>query len=257
MPNSNSVPAVPDKKGTIACIAISALVIGLYFVPYGYYILYPFSLIYTFVHEMGHGIAAIMVGGHFEKFIMNLDGSGLATNKIPVDLSRFGRAFIAFGGLVAPAIMAAISLILGRSPKASRIGFYIFAGICALSLIFVVRNLFGFIFVALCGCAALCIAKFPKSDSIPRYSMLILAITLLTAVFSRGDYLFVKYATGASVGSANQLSDVGQIAENLFLPYWFWGGLIGLISVVILIVGIMAFFRVKPGMSKKSLPSDI
>ena len=69
--------------------------------------------------------------------------------------------------------------------------------------------------------------------------MLVLAITLLTAVFSRGDYLFTDTAQTAQ-GAAP--SDVGQIANNLFLPYWFWGGLIAALSVLILILGIKGFF---------------
>ena len=114
-------------------------------------------------------------------------------------------------------------------------GLYVFTGICALSLILVVRNLFGFFFVALCGAATFALAKLPKTDTVPKYSMLFLAITLLTAVFSRGDYLFTKTAETAG---GTMPSDVGQISEYLFLPYWFWGGLIALISVAILFLGI-------------------
>ena len=225
--------------------------IGLYHVPYGEFILYPVSLVYTFIHEMGHGIAAILAGGGFDKFVMHPDGSGLATSLVPD--SRFARAFTAFGGLVAPAIIAAVCLMLGRNAKASRIGLYVFAGICALSLLLVVRNIFGFIFVILCGVAAFGLAKLPKSDAVPQYSMLTFALILLTTVFSRGDYLFVKYASGDAMESAAQLSDVGHIAENLFLPYWFWGALIGLISVIILVFGVLFFFRVPLKRPQKAL----
>ena len=252
---TKDVPAVNERShGMIACFAISALVIGLYFIPYGMYVLYPFMLVYTFIHEMGHGIAAVLMGGVFDKFEMWLDGSGMATSMLPRDASHFAHAFVAFGGLIAPAIMAAISLMLGRSGKAARIGLYIFAGICALSLILVVRNLFGILFVAVCGLAAFGLAKLPRSDKIPQYSMLFLAITLLTAVFSRGDYLFTPSAQTA-VGVAP--SDVGQIAEHLFLPYWFWGGLIALLSVAILVIGVRGFFLAGAGEKpQKQLPPE-
>lgn len=248
---SSKVPAVVNKKGMTACIVISVAVIGLYFIPYGNIILYPFMLIYTFIHEMGHGISAVLMGGEFANFKMWFDGSGVATYRMLVSASRLAKAFVAFGGLVAPAVMAAVCLILGRSGKASRIGLYIFAGICALSLLLVVRNIFGFIFVLLCGAAAGALAKLPKSNTVPQYSMLVLAITLLTAVFSRGDYLFTAVA---NTSEGPMPSDVGQIAENLFLPYWFWGGLIGIISVAILFFGIRAFFR--SPQSPKAIPSD-
>lgn len=246
-------PQVPAKRthAMVACIVISIAVIALYFVPFGGYILYPFMLVYTFVHEMGHGISALLVGGQFDKFEMWVDGSGVATTALSVSASNFAHAFVAFGGLVAPAIMAAICLFLACKPKRARIGLYLFTGICAISILLVVRNLFGIFFVALCGAVTFCLAKVPKNDAVPQYSILFLAITLLTSVFSRGDYLFT-----ATAETANGVmpSDVGQIAEYLILPYWFWGALIALISVGILILGIRAFFRVPQApQSPKSL----
>ncbi|MCL2326568.1 MAG: M50 family metallopeptidase [Proteobacteria bacterium] len=239
------------KRGIVTCLLISALVIGLYFVPYGYYVLYPMWLVYTFVHEMGHGIAAMLIGGEFVKMQMWLDGSGMATNMVPGDASRLSRAFVSFGGLVAPAIVASVCLILGRFPKASRIGLYVFAAISLLSVLLVVRNFFGIFFVLACGAAVFAIAKFTKSDHTPQYTMLFIALTLLTAVFSRGGYLFTDTAMTAN---GPMPSDVGKISEYLFLPYWFWGGLIGLISVAILVLGILGFFE-KP--DPKSPPKAI
>ena len=86
MSSTQNTPAtIGDKKGMWACLLVSALVISLYYIPYGDYILYPMMLVYTFVHEMGHGIAAMLTGGDFIKFEMWLDGSGVATNPLVVD----------------------------------------------------------------------------------------------------------------------------------------------------------------------------
>lgn len=244
---NTSAESLPEKrkKGMIACLVISVIVIALYFVPYGRYVLYPFMLIYTFIHEMGHGIMAALLGGHFVKFEMWLDGSGMATSSLSNDASRLTKALVAFGGLIAPAIMAAVCMVLGRNGLASRIGLYIFTVICAVSVIVLVpfTNPFGMVFILGCGVLAALLATIPKSHDVPQYSMLLLAITLLTAVFSRGDYLFTDVAQTA-VGLAP--SDVGQIANNLLLPYWFWGGLIAALSVIILILGIRGFFYTKP-----------
>ncbi len=239
--NQKNLPAKNPKSAMIACIVISILVIALYFVPYGWYVLYPFMLIYTFIHESGHGIAGEMVGGDFKQFEMWSDGSGMATTMIPENIGHFAKAFIAFGGLIAPAIMAAVFLILGRSGRASRVGMVLFMLTCVAAIIFLVpfTNPFGIAFIGGCGLVSGLIAFGPKSNTVPQYSMLVLAITLLTAVFSRGDYLFTDTAQTAQ-GAAP--SDVGQIANNLFLPYWFWGGLIAALSVLILILGIKGFF---------------
>lgn len=245
-----------NMKGMVACLLISAFVIGLYFMPFGGYILYPFMLVYTFIHEMGHGIAALLMGGSFSKFEMWPDGSGVATSALSLGAGHFAHAFVAFGGLVAPAVMAAVSMILGRSGRASRIGMKLFALICGLSLIFVVRNWFGAVFVIVCGIGSFLLGFLPKSDKVPQYGMLFLAVTLLTAVFSRGDYLFTPTADTANGAMP---SDVGQIANYLFLPYWFWGGLIALVSVMILIFGVRGFFYGADAgkkSEKQSLPPD-
>jgi hypothetical protein len=39
------------------------------------------------------------------------------------------------------------------------------------------------------------------------------------------------------------LSDVGVMADALWLPYWFWGALCGALSLVFLWLGARMFFR--------------
>jgi len=240
------------KNGRLACIAISVAVIVLNWEPtnIGKLILRPLTYLYTFVHEMGHGVAAWLTGGSFTKFEMWLDGSGMATSLI--EPTAFNKAFTAFGGLVAPAIWAAICLILGRSAKWSRYGFYAFTGLMVPAMVLVILGLspFGIVFVALCAIACFCISKFAvvkdssgkivEERKYPQYLMLFIAITLCTNVFTRGDYLFTAVAqTGAGEGP----SDVGHIANALLLPYWIWGGLIALISIAVLAGGIWLFFK--------------
>lgn len=236
------------KNGIIAVSLISVAIVALYHIPYGHYLLYPLMLLYTFIHESGHGIAAEMMGGDFVKFEMWIDGSGMATSAVPDNLSAFGTAFISFGGLIAPAIVAAICLILGRSAKASRIGFYVLGALSALSVALYVRNTFGIIFVLACAAVFILVAHFVKSKAVHQYGMLFIAISLLTSVFSRGDYLFTR---DAQTATGVHLSDVGQIADALWLPYWFWGGLIAILSVAILLFGIRAFFYLPQEKTKK------
>lgn len=242
-----------ERRGILACLSISAIVIALYFVPYGYYILYPLMLVYTFIHEMGHGIAAMIVGGDFVKFEMWINGSGVATSSLSSQASNLSHAFVAFGGLIAPALIAALCFILGRSGKSSRLGFLAYAVICLVSVVLVVRNLFGILFVLCCMLICGVLALLPKKDTFPQYGMLSLAISLLTSVFSRGDYLFTDTAN-TTVGVMP--SDVGQIANYLFLPYWFWGALIAALSVGVLVVGVRAFFHQKDSKNNKKQLTD-
>lgn len=75
---------------------------------------------------------------------------------------------------------------------------------------------------------------------VAQFAAVFIAIQLSLSVFSRSDYLFTATAHTAQ-GPAP--SDVAQLAQALFLPYWFWGGLMALLSIAVLGVGCWAFLR--------------
>ena len=55
-----------------------ATIIVVWQLPYGPQVLYPLSLLATFAHELGHGLAALLAGEEFEYLLLHADGSGLA-----------------------------------------------------------------------------------------------------------------------------------------------------------------------------------
>ena len=76
-------------------------------VPYGEWLIYPFQLFGTFVHEAGHALAALFTGGRVESFVVNLDTSGYVR-------SRGGsRIFTASAGYPASALAGAALLYAG------------------------------------------------------------------------------------------------------------------------------------------------
>ncbi|HEU5058802.1 MAG TPA: M50 family metallopeptidase, partial [Kofleriaceae bacterium] len=75
----------------------------LYLVPFLQVIGRPLIYISTLVHELGHGIGAILVGGDFLELEMWADGSGVAHSTAR---SATGHAFICAAGLVGPAVAA-------------------------------------------------------------------------------------------------------------------------------------------------------
>ncbi len=224
-----------------------AVTVALYLVPYGHYAGYPLVLLSTFAHEMGHGVTALLLGGEFESFEMAADASGIAHLKIPE--SRIARAATSAGGLVGPALLAATFFWLAKRPKAARAGLLAFGVTSLVALLLVVGNLFGFLLVGLLatGCVFLGIKA---SARVTQAVLAFMAVQLSLSVFSRGDYLFTETAgTGPS--------DVAQMADALFLPYWFWGVVSGAISVLVLAFGIWTFVRSSPSGSRPvSVPTD-
>jgi len=208
-----------------------------YVIPFGRSIAYPLTLLSTFVHELGHGLAALTVGHEFHSMEIHWDGSGV-THSAGTG-GKLSLAWIAAGGLVGPAIGAAILFNLGRHLKAARITLGTL-GIFMLFLdIWVVRNVFGFVFVALWAVVFLAIA-IKGTKNLSRFSIIFLGSQLALSVFCRADYLFTPVARTAN---GDFPSDVGLIADALWLPYWFWGLVCGGFSLAVLGIGVANFYR--------------
>ncbi len=236
-----------DKKKNKARLPATAqllvlsvvLTILIYQVPAGRYILYPLTLLSTFVHEFGHGISAWLVGGAFDEMFVYADTSGLA--KARTDGSRISRAVVAAGGLLGPAFAGGIGFALARRQKWAK------WGLCALGVAFglvalvFVRNIFGFIVVACYAVLFLVVALHAK-PRVSQFLIVFLGLQLCMSVFARSDYLFMRSAV---IDGKMRVSDTGAIAEALVLPYWFWGGLIGLISLVVMSLGVWTYVRAR------------
>ncbi len=229
-----------DLRWTRAML-LGALVVTLllYYVPALRTFAYPFVLFSTFVHEMGHGVAAVLMGGDFLKLEMWSDASGLATYAIASDAGAIRKAIVSAGGLCGAPILAALGFWLGRTAKKARIALGVGGLLSLLSLIFVVRTMVGVVMsVCLVAICALLIAS--RKDRLQQGAVLFFSTELALCVFSRADYLFTNQARTAT---GVHVSDVGHIANELFLPYWFWGGLIALFSVLVLFLGVRGFFK--------------
>lgn len=215
-----------------------AVTLGLWISPWAASVGYPLMLLSTIAHEMGHGIAAIVVGGDFESFRVYPDGSGVAMTS--VSDTRLARAAVSAGGLVGPALIAMLFFALGRRPRAAR-GALLVVGLALLAVdALLVRNVFGGVFIGVVGLAFVAIAW--KVPALSQVGLVFIGVQLALSVFSRGDYLFTDVAETAN---GNMPSDVSHMADALFLPYWFWGLACGLVSVLALLAGAMTLLRSK------------
>jgi len=235
--NTDLVGDMASKGSSKLLIGSIVLTVAIYVVPYGYYIGYPLVLLSTLAHEMGHGLAGVLVGREFVSLQLYADGSGVATTAGSPSALR--GAFVSAGGLVGPAVVAAGLFGLAKRERVAKIAL----ALIGLSLIvtdaLLVRNIFGFAFIGVTGLACLYIARdFSKETA--RFAIVFVATQLSLSVFSRGDYLFVEVA---QTGSGAMPSDVAQIAQALWLPYWVWGALCGGFSVVVLALGVRSFLR--------------
>jgi hypothetical protein len=227
---------IAARRRTKAALAWSiVLTVALYFVPFGQLLAYPLVLLSTLVHEVGHGLASIAVGGRFERFVMFADASGMAfsTGVAP----GWPQALVAAGGLVGPALVAALAFVTARRAGWARAFLLGMAVAGVVLLVLVVRNPFGIgfagVLVTLLGWLGL-----RAATSTTQVATVFMAVQLSLSVFSRGDYLFVKEA---QTGAGTAPSDVALMANALGGPYWAWGLACGAFSVVVLVAGVWAF----------------
>jgi hypothetical protein len=197
---------------------------------------YPLVLLSTLAHEMGHGITALLVGGEFESFQMWSDGSGVARTRYS---GRLASALVSAGGLCGPAIVAALFFVLSNKQKWARASLAVVGIALLVADILLVRSFFGFFFVGVLGVLFLWVAT-KGALWASQFTLVFVAVQLALSVFSRGDYLFTDVARTAG---GDMPSDVAQMSNALFLPYWFWGAACGAFSVAILAYGLLFFFK--------------
>jgi len=217
---------VADRARTVLVVSVVAT-LALYLVPAGWYLSYPLLLISTVFHELGHGFGAWLSGGEFDEFNMFSDASGYAVTRTSGDLSR---AIVLMGGLVGPAVAAMVSFIAARRARLARYCLGAIGAWLLLSEILVVRSAFGLFFVGILGATCLAIAVRTSAQT-AQIALTFMAVQLALSVFSRSGYLFAKSA------GRGLPSDVMQLSEVLAGPFWFWGVVCGVISLVCLIVG--------------------
>lgn len=239
-------PRLPPRGTLLVLLASAALTLVLPHVPVVRYLVWPLMLVSTLAHELGHGIAAALSGGDFHRFEMYPDGSGVAFTATD---GRLESAFTSAGGLVGPAIAAMCLFAMARSERWARIGLGAVALALVVAELLVVRNLFGFFFVGLLALALGAIVRFGNAWW-ARFSLVFLAVNLAVSVFTRGDYLFTE---SARTGAGTMPSDVAQMSDALFLPFWFWGALCGAISLAALAAGLWLYLRVERRSSLSAL----
>lgn len=226
-------PSVHSPK---AALIVGALVVVLLqrFVPFGPLLLYPFTLFGTWVHEVGHGVTAILCGGKFDHLDIFGDASGIAYTLV---IKGWRSGLVSAGGLLAPPLVGSLLLVLGRRiPKALLLGL---SAAMALSLLLWVRTLVGFGTVSALLLLIASVARF-GSDGLRLFFVQLLGLLLAMDFVARIDYLFVQ--SGQAGGRLSQ-SDVAGVASSLGGPYWFWGGLIAGLSALLLGIGLLSVLR--------------
>ncbi len=219
-----------NQKDLKIILILALITFIIWQLPYGKLILYPFTILGTWFHEMGHGMTALILGGSFHKLELFADGSGIAYWSGAVFGGSLGSALVAGGGPIAPTIAGSLLLISSKYPKYTKLILLLLSLFMIASIIIWVRTWVGAGIIILLAVLIMFIAL-RAGNLFCKYSLQFLAMQAFLSLYLSIDYLF---SAGGTIGVNTYYSDTSHIQENLFLPYWFWGGFIILISLIII-----------------------
>ncbi|HTR50541.1 MAG TPA: M50 family metallopeptidase [Kofleriaceae bacterium] len=214
----------------ILIAAACVYIVGAY-APFGHYILYPLTLFTTWVHELGHGLSALAVGGRFESLDIYSDASGLA---FAYGEPGWREGIVAAGGLLAPPIVGSALIAFVHGPRRARVVLAVLAAALVASLVVYVRSATGLVAMPIVAVALAFTAWRGFADH-PYHRVVavqvlgvVLALDTLTRMVS---YVFEDEVV---IGGVKRPSDIHLVAENFGGHYLLWG-----LAITALAVGLL------------------
>lgn len=203
------------RRRSLIALAI-ALVIAfvLWNVPLFDFILYPLRLFVTFVHEAGHGLAALATGGQIGQLQVFANGSGVASTA-----GGIRWVILPAGYLGAAAFGAALFFIAHRVPHSRSVSRVLGVLVAAIALLYTPFLSTAWL-VGLGMGAGLIVLGWKASDDLNLIVLNLLSIlTALNAVF---DLFGLVQNSDAGMGRVRNDAAAFSAEYAPLIPAWFW-----------------------------------
>jgi Peptidase M50B-like len=205
-------------------------------IPYLKYLLYPFDIFSTWIHEMCHGIAGLMVGGKIVKLLIYPDTSGLAYVQLPSSSSsQQHQAFVTSAGYQGTAVVGFLLLTLRRTKRGPRCGLFLLAFWMMLSVALWIRNWFGLVMIPVLGFLFL-LAAWKLSSIWMRAFYTVICVTVSLNAIAHAYELF---GSSAYVNGQPSATDATTMAELKGGTHWMWASIWLSIAMVLTLFGIV------------------
>ncbi len=191
---------------------------------------YPFRLLLTIVHELGHGLAALLTGGEFLNFVIHPNGAGLAH-------TAGGWRFIVIpAGYLGVALFGALLILIGRNHRWSRITLGVIgAGMIILSMRYGIPSIFagyiasgllttlsGFIFGGLFVWVAI--------KAAPGWIIFLIHLIAIQAILTAFSDLVGLIGISTNFFNAPE-NDAASMAQLTFIPAIVWAVLWAMVAL--------------------------
>jgi hypothetical protein len=209
----------PLGNGLWAALAVS-LVVSV--TPWAQFLLYPFKLFTTWVHECGHALMIVLVGGRVTSITLEPDTSGLTQSLVPV--GRVAGGLVASSGYLGAAIVGCLLMAATRVEKWANVILLSLGACLFFTLVLWMRNLFGVGVVLAWGMTLVALAR-KGTGHAPRFLLSLLAVQVaLNSVYD------IRVLFQIDRGQ----SDAATMERLFLIPSWMWATAWMLMSVAML-----------------------
>lgn len=221
-----------DAKPQVLLLLIAtALTVALWFIPYAEYLVYPFRLFVTFIHESSHALVAVLTGGSVQSLTISSDGSGVVYSMGSGLISQLLTSSAGYLGATAFGVLLLYMIRRNFSPNKLLTALGIFVGIMTVvfTVISPVFHIFSLqaafssiLFTIIAGIfltAALVVLGLYSNLKVANFAVAFLAVQCLLNALS--DLKTVFFLNAPLVGS-----DIHTDAANMYaatgIPSFMW-----------------------------------
>jgi len=212
-------------------IASIVLVLVLHNISMLSWITYPFNLLATWIHEMGHGLTAEMLGGNFNFLVINSDTSGYANYSFFKNGHNFSKGIIASAGYMGTSIFGATMLLFRKKDTFVRVFSFLLGVFMVFSLLIYIRSLTGWLFGVPFSALLIFVGLKNDNELNSFFYNFIASQIALNAILDIKVLFSVGNSTGGVSGIQSLGSDASAMSQLWFAPYWFWASLWLAVSV--------------------------
>lgn len=189
-------------------LALPLALAGVVLLLWDTFVVYPFRLFVVFLHEISHGLAAVVTGGSVVSIGLSFDEGGVC-------VTRGGWPFLILNaGYLGSLLWGALFLLLGGRRTRARAAIAVVGAFTLVVTLVYVRTLFGFFYGLLTAFVLLAVATKLK----PAVSETLLAAIGATSVL----YAVWDVASDVLLRHSGQ-SDAAALARLTGVPAIVWG----------------------------------
>lgn len=203
------------------------------------FLVYPLKIFVVFLHELSHGLAAILTGGSIERIELSFNQGGVC-------LTRGGSEFIILSaGYLGSMLWGAILLVLSARTQWDRL---LLKGVAILTLIMTVlyvRSIFGFLYGLGAGAALLLVAtRFSPKVS----KLFIQAIAITSCLYSVYDIFSDLLFRSVPASDANALARLTGVPS--FIWAILWTAIAAFVAAIAFVISTRGMKSASPGQAR-------